>query len=133
MSAARRRRSRPPREAVWAKLIGPDCFRVSPASLRGGSPFEVTLPGGERLHGTVETLLPGGSVSGIMHEMGGALFRVGTWRDPQGTTGVWIWLASYASEARPALERFQRDARLALKRLFPEAAASNAPSPRDGA
>lgn len=121
-----------PREAVWTKLIGPDCFRVSPAALEVGSPIEVTLPGGERLSGTVETFLPERSVSGIMREMGGALFRVGTWRDPQGKTGVWIWLASYASDARPALERFQRDARLALQRLFPAAAASNAGSTRDG-
>jgi len=116
-----------PREAVWAKLIGPDCFRLSPASLEAGSPFEVTLPGGERLTGTVQTFLAGQSVSGIVRELGGALFRVGTWRDPQGKTGIWLWLASYADDAVPTLQRFQHAAELALKRLFPEAAASQAP------
>ena len=109
-----------PGDRVWAKLTGPGGFRLSPEPLEPGGPFEVTLPTGERWTGAVEVYLPQRSFAGILRELGGSLFRVSTWPDRQGKTGVWIWLASYASDAAPALERFQHQARETLARLFPE-------------
>lgn len=37
-----------PREAAWAKLLGPGGFRVSPSEPEAGQPYEVVVPGGER-------------------------------------------------------------------------------------
>lgn len=106
-----------PREAAWARLTGPGGYRLSPAAPGEGEGFEVVTPGGTRYTGTVELNLPGQTLAGTIHELDDGWFRLLTWRDAHGHTGVWAWLAAYADDATPVRE-FGAEAQAALERLF---------------
>lgn len=47
-------------------------------------------------------------------------FRLATWRDAAGKTGVWVWLAIYTGDAE-RVRAFGKGAQKALERLFPGA------------
>ena len=105
--------------AVWQKLTGPGGFQLNPVEPVAGGRFEVTTPNGDRLHGTAVVVLPQRSLSGIVKEMGNALFRLSTWKDTQGRTQVWVWVASYGKSDAP-LKAFTESTRRALEQLFPD-------------
>ncbi|HET9252504.1 MAG TPA: SRPBCC domain-containing protein, partial [Candidatus Eisenbacteria bacterium] len=113
-----------PRTEVWAKLIGPEGFRLTPAEPRDGGSFEVLSPAGERLTGTVETVIPGRSVSGVVKEMAHAVLRIATWSQPDGNAGAWVWLASYGDD-EDRVRTFGTAADAMLKRLFPATSAGS--------
>jgi uncharacterized protein YndB with AHSA1/START domain len=104
-----------PREAAWGRLVGPEGFRLRPGAVREGQGYEVTTPSGRRLSGVVELHLPGQTMLGTVRELGDGLFRLLTWTDAVGRTGVWSSLAiytgdpavvrSFASEMQPTLEQ----------------------------
>ena len=52
-----------------------------------------------------------------MSELGDGWFRILTWRDARGHTGVWAWLATYTDHAR-AVREFGVEAQTALEQLF---------------
>jgi len=106
-----------PRDAAWARLLGPGGFRFSPAHPDAGRAYEVATPDGRRLTGTVELHLPGQTLLGSVRELNDGLFRVLTWRDGKGHTGVWASLATYTGEAAVVREFSQRTQE-ALERLF---------------
>ena len=106
-----------PREAAWARLTGPGGYRLTPESPREGERFEVVTPGGARYSGTVELNLPGQTLAGTVRELDDGWFRLLTWRDARGQTGVWAWLAGYTGDAEP-VRRFGEEAQAALERLF---------------
>jgi hypothetical protein len=108
-----------PRVAAWARLTGPGGYRLSPASPKEGEGFEVVTPGGRKYTGTVELNLPGETLAGTVRELDDGWFRLLTWRDARGHTGVWAWLAAYTDDDRPVRE-FGEEAQTALGRLFPE-------------
>lgn len=108
------------RDAAWTKLAGPDAFRVSPAEPKTGESYHVASPTGERLSGTIELYLPRQALMGTVRELDDGLFRLATWRDAQGKTGVWVSLATYGEDAEPARE-FGRGAQEVLERLLPRA------------
>jgi uncharacterized protein YndB with AHSA1/START domain len=107
-----------PREAAWARLTGPEGYRVSPAAPQEGEPYQVVTPGGARYSGTVELNLPGQTLAGTVRELDDGWFRLLTWRDARGHTGVWAWLAAYTGDDR-AVREFGPEAQAALERLFP--------------
>ncbi|HUF34297.1 MAG TPA: SRPBCC domain-containing protein [Gemmatimonadales bacterium] len=107
-----------PREAAWARLLGPGGFRVSPAVPEEGRAYEVVTPDGQRLSGTVELCLPGQTLAGTVRELDDGWFRLLTWAAPGGETGVWAGLATYARDDG-RVEQFQARAQEALARLFP--------------
>ena len=107
-----------PREAAWKKLTGPGGFTLTSAEPRPGNTFEIVLPSGGRITGTVEAALPCQSFTGIVHEHGDALFRMNSWSDPNGKTNVWVWLATYG-DAHVA-DEFRQKTQRALDELFPE-------------
>jgi uncharacterized protein YndB with AHSA1/START domain len=106
-----------PREAAWATLTGPGGYRLSPASPNEGERFEVVTPGGKRYSGTVELNLPGQTLAGTVRELGDGWFRLLTWRDARGHTGVWAWLAAYDGHDQ-AVREFGLEAQAALEGLF---------------
>lgn len=106
------------RDQAWARLTGPGGFRISPAEPVEGGGYEVETPGGMRLSGTVELYLPGQTLAGTVRELGDGWFRVLTWKDGAGNTGVWAWVSTYA-DADQRVEEFRRTAEAALARLFP--------------
>jgi uncharacterized protein YndB with AHSA1/START domain len=106
-----------PREVAWARLVGATGFRVQPDDSSEGDAYEVTVPGGRRLSGTVELNLPGQTLLGTAREAGDGLFRLVTWTGPTGRTGVWASLASYGGDPGPVRDFSQR-AQSALERLF---------------
>jgi len=108
-----------PRDLAWARLTGPGGFRLSPASPREGERYEVTTPGGTRYSGTVELNLPAQTLAGTVRELDDGWFRLITWRDARGQTGVWAWLAAYTGDDAPVRE-FGKEAQAALERLFRE-------------
>lgn len=108
------------RDAAWAKLVCAGGFRVGPAEPEAGRPYEVTAPTGDRFSGTVELYLPRQTLAGTVRELDDGWFRLLTWRDAAGNTGVWVWLASYMEDAE-RVRAFGKGAEDALKRLFPEA------------
>ena len=106
-----------PRAQAWARLTGPGGYQVTPVSPREGERFEVVTPGGTRYTGTVALNLPGQTLAGTVSELGDGWFRILTWRDARGHTGVWAWLASYSDDDR-AVREFGTEAQGALERLF---------------
>jgi uncharacterized protein YndB with AHSA1/START domain len=105
------------RETAWARLVGPEGFQVHPVNPSIGDRYEVTSPAGRRLSGTVELNLPGQTLLGTVRELGDGLFRLLTWTDPTGKTGVWASLATYTGD--PAVVRdFAATAQSALEQLF---------------
>jgi uncharacterized protein YndB with AHSA1/START domain len=107
-----------PRDLAWARLLGPGGFRVTPSDPREGSGYEVVVPGGQRFTGTVELHLPRQTLAGTVRELEDGWFRLLTWREGSGSTGVWAWISTYSDDQAPVLE-FRDRAREALARLFP--------------
>ena len=106
-----------PRATAWERLVGQEGFRLSPARLSEGEDYEVVSPTGHRFTGVVQLNLPGQTMLGTVRELGNGLFRLLTWTDPAGRTGVWASLATYAGD--PAVVRsFAERAQPALQRLF---------------
>jgi uncharacterized protein YndB with AHSA1/START domain len=108
-----------PRDTAWARLTGPGGYRLSPASPAEGERFEVLTPNGTRYSGTVQLNLPGQTLAGTVEQLDDGWFRLLTWRDARGHTGVWAWLASYTGDDS-AVREFGREAQAALDRLFGE-------------
>jgi uncharacterized protein YndB with AHSA1/START domain len=106
------------RDAAWAKLLGPGGFALTPTELKEGERYEVVVPGGRRYSGTVELHLPGETLAGTVKELDDGWFRLLTWKDARGSTGVWAWLATYMEDAA-AVREFGNRAQEALERLFP--------------
>ncbi|MBI4421189.1 MAG: hypothetical protein HY560_10215, partial [Gemmatimonadetes bacterium] len=106
-----------PRDEVWATLVGRGGFTISPASPEAGGPYEVAAPAGDRLSGTVELYLPRRSLVGTVRELGGGLLRLATYRDAEGKTGVWVWLAAYTGNLEP-VRAFEKSAQETLEKLF---------------
>jgi uncharacterized protein YndB with AHSA1/START domain len=109
------------RETAWARLLGPDGFQVTPAEPKEGERYQVVAPGARRYTGTVELFLPGQTLAGTVRELNDGWFRLLTWKDAHGNTGVWAWLATYSEDATPVQE-FKDRAQEALQQLFPGAA-----------
>ncbi len=108
-----------PRDAAWARLLGPDGFQVRPAEPEEGGSYEVVAPGGQRFTGTVELYLPRQTLAGTVRELDDGWFRLLTWKDGAGHTGVWAWVSSYTGDEAP-LRQFRDAAQRALERLFPK-------------
>jgi uncharacterized protein YndB with AHSA1/START domain len=106
-----------PRDAAWAKLLGPGGFTLSPPEPREGERYEVVTPGGRRYTGVVQLNLPGQTIAGTVSELDDGWFRLLTWKDARGSTGVWAWLASYSDDDAPVKE-FKDRSQEALERLF---------------
>ncbi len=107
-----------PREAAWARLLGAGGFALTPAQPKEGELYEVVTPGGQRYSGTVHLNLPGQTLAGTVAELNDGWFRLLTWRDARGNTGVWAWLATY-TEDDAAVREFRDRSQEALERLFP--------------
>jgi uncharacterized protein YndB with AHSA1/START domain len=107
------------RDAAWARLTGSGGYRLSPPSPKEGERFEVVTPGGQRYTGIVELNLPGQTLAGTVRELDDAWFRLLTWRDARGHTGLWVWLAAYTDDDSPVKE-FATEAQATLERLFPK-------------
>lgn len=107
-----------PRDAAWARLLGPGGFALTPPVPAAGDPYEVVAPGGERLSGTVVLHLPRQTVAGTVRELDDGWFRLLTWSAPGGKTGVWVGLATYAGDDGQ-VRRFRNRAQQTLERLFP--------------
>ena len=110
-----------PRETAWSRLVGPGGFNLTPAQPKEGERYEVVTPSGRRYSGTVQLNLPGQTIAGTVDELDDAWFRLLTWRDAHGNTGVWAWLATYTGEDT-AVREFRERSQEALERLFPEKA-----------
>lgn len=108
-----------PRDGAWRRLTGAGGYQVSPASPGEGERYEVVTPGGKRYSGAVELNLPGRTLAGTVSELEEGWFRIITWRDARGRTGVWAWLATYTDDDG-AVREFGEEAQEALERLFPE-------------
>lgn len=107
-----------PRDTAWDRLLGPGGFRVSPTQPAEGQAYEVTTPGGQRFTGTVELDLPRETLAGTVRELDDGWFRLLTWTDGKGDTGVWAWVATYTGDD-PRVREFRDQGQQALKRLFP--------------
>jgi uncharacterized protein YndB with AHSA1/START domain len=107
-----------PRATAWARLLGPGGFRVTPSDPKEGEGYEVVTPGGQRFTGTVELNLPGQTLAGTVRELGDGWFRLLTWKDASGNTGVWAWLSTYGPDHAP-VEEFRDRSQQALELLFP--------------
>jgi uncharacterized protein YndB with AHSA1/START domain len=107
-----------PHATAWARLLGPGGFRVTPSDPKEGEGYEVVTPGGQRFTGTVELNLPGQTLAGTVRELGDGWFRLLTWKDASGNTGVWAWLSTYGPD-HATVTAFKESAEAALGRLFP--------------
>jgi uncharacterized protein YndB with AHSA1/START domain len=107
-----------PREDAWARLLGPGGFQVNPSEPVEGQHYEVTTPGGQRFSGTVELYLPRQTLAGTVRELDDGWFRLLTWKDGKGDTGVWAWVATYAGDDQ-RVAKFCEEGQRALERLFP--------------
>jgi uncharacterized protein YndB with AHSA1/START domain len=107
-----------PRDAAWAKLLGAGGFTVTPADLAEGRPYQVVTPDGQRFSGTLELYLPGETLAGTVRELDDGWFRLLTWKDGLGSTGVWAWLATYTGD-EASVREFRDRSQEALERLFP--------------
>jgi uncharacterized protein YndB with AHSA1/START domain len=110
-----------PRETAWARLLGPGGFTLTPANPREGERYQVVTPIGRRYGGTVQLNLPGQTIAGTVDELDDGWFRLLTWQDARGNSGVWAWLATYG-EDESAVREFSERSQEALERLFPERA-----------
>ena len=110
-----------PREIAWSRLVGPGGFNLTPAQPTEGERYEVVTPSGRRYSGTVQLNLPGQTIAGTVDELDDGWFRLLTWRDAHGNTGVWAWLATYTGEDT-AVREFRDRSQEALERLFPQKA-----------
>lgn len=108
-----------PRDAAWETLIGPGGFGLEPVEPVVGRPFAITTSFGDRFTGTVVAWKPRQSVTGTVRELDDGLIRLTTWRDPRGKASVWVSLATYSGDAE-RVGAFQKQARQALERLFPD-------------
>jgi uncharacterized protein YndB with AHSA1/START domain len=106
------------RNDAWARLVGPGGFRFTPADPKAGQPYEVVVPGGERLTGTVVLHLPRQTLAATVRELDDGWFRILTWSVPGGGTGVWAGLATYTGDGGKVRE-FKERAAEALRALFP--------------
>ena len=90
-------------------------------ALAGGPPtgrcLILVTPDGQRFSGTLELYLPGETLAGTVRELNDGWFRLLTWRDGIGNTGVWAWLATYDGNESPVRE-FKDRSLEALERLF---------------
>jgi uncharacterized protein YndB with AHSA1/START domain len=109
-----------PRDAAWARLVGPGGFTLTPAQPNEGENYQVVTPGGRRYSGTVQLNLPGQTIAGTVSELDDGWLRLLTWKDARGNTGVWAWLATYGADDRPVRE-FKDQAQETLDRLFRQA------------
>jgi uncharacterized protein YndB with AHSA1/START domain len=107
-----------PREAAWARLVGSGGFEVTPAQPKEGERYQVVTPDGRRYSGTVQLNLPGQTLAGTVEELEDGWFRLLTWRDAHGHTGVWAWLATYTGDDA-AVREFRERSQAALEKLFP--------------
>ena len=110
--------ARTPRDEAWARLLGAGGFKVTPDQLEEGEPYQVITPDGQRFSGTLELYLPGETLAGTVRELDDGWFRLLTWRDGLGNTGVWAWLATYNGDEGQVRE-FRQQSQEALERLFP--------------
>jgi hypothetical protein len=62
--------------------------------------------------------LPGQTLAGTAAELDDGWFRLLTWRDAAGATGVWAWVSTYDRGRRSEVDRFREQAQAALERLF---------------
>ena len=107
-----------PREDAWRRLLGPGGFKLTPADPVEGEPYEVVTPSGRRYSGTLQLHLPGQTMAGTVSELEDGWFRLLTWTDARGSTGVWAWLATYTGD-ETAVREFKAGSQEALDRLFP--------------
>jgi uncharacterized protein YndB with AHSA1/START domain len=110
-----------PRATAWGRLLGPGGFALTPANPKEGERYEVVTPGGRRYGGTVRLNLPGQTIAGTVDELDDGWFRLLTWQDARGNSGVWAWLATYTDDDA-AVREFAERSQEALERLFPERA-----------
>jgi uncharacterized protein YndB with AHSA1/START domain len=110
-----------PRATAWGRLLGPGGFTLTPANPKEGGRYEVVTPGGRRYGGMVRLNLPGQTIAGTVDELDDGWFRLLTWQDARGNSGVWAWLATY-TEDDAAVREFAERSQEALERLFPERA-----------
>jgi uncharacterized protein YndB with AHSA1/START domain len=106
------------RDQAWTRLVGPGGFQVSPPDVTAGHPYDVLLPGGERISGTVALHLPRQTLAGTVRELDDGWFRILTWSAPGGGTGVWAGMSTYQGEVS-RVEEFKAHAERALRELFP--------------
>jgi len=106
------------REEAWAQLVGPGGFRFSPPDVKAGQPYDVLLPGGGRVSGTVALHLPRQTLAGTVRELDDGWFRILTWSVPGGGTGVWAGMATYQEDSS-WVEAFKGRADEALRELCP--------------
>jgi uncharacterized protein YndB with AHSA1/START domain len=106
------------REEAWARLAGPGGFPFSPADVKAGQSYDVLVPGGARLSGTVALHLPRQTLAGTVRELGDGWFRILTWSIPGGRTGVWAGVATYEAAAA-RVDELRAHADAALGTLFP--------------
>ncbi len=106
-----------PRAEAWHRLVGPGGFQLTPAQPAEGERYEVVTPNGRRYSGTVQLNLPGQTMAGTVSELEDGWFRLLTWTDARGSTGVWAWLATYTRDAA-AVGEFRAGSQEALDRLF---------------
>ena len=66
----------------------------------------------------MELHLRGQTLAGTVRELDDGWFRLLTWRDASGDTGVWAWISTYAG-ADPRVDEFKELSQAALGRLFP--------------
>jgi uncharacterized protein YndB with AHSA1/START domain len=107
-----------PRTEAWNCLLGPGGFVVTPTNPKEGETYTVTTPGGQRFSGTVQLHLPRQTLAGTVAELDDGWFRLITWTDATGATGVLAWVSTYR-DRREAVDRFREDAQATLERLFP--------------
>ena len=65
--------------------------------------------------------LPGQTLLGTVRELGDGLFRLLTWTDAGGRTGVWSSVATYTGDPE-VVRTFAARMQPALERLFPSEA-----------
>jgi uncharacterized protein YndB with AHSA1/START domain len=106
------------RAEAWTRLVGPGGFRFSPADVKAGQPYDVVVPGGARLSGTVALHLPRQTLAGTVRELSDGWFRILTWSIPGGRTGVWTGVATYERDGR-RVDQLKTHAEAALRDLFP--------------
>ncbi len=106
------------RDAAWARLLGPGGYQVTPTAPKEAEQYEVRTPEGKRYTGTVELNLAGQTLAGTVRELDDGWFRLLTWKDARGHTGVWAWLAAYIDDPAP-VQAFGDEAQSTLEKLFP--------------